>query len=88
MILSKSGGEVRMNSAASGPSDGFPAVSPLSPAALDSFFSIELHFPSMIDGKVEPKTPARPALPKGNYYPLGTIAAIPVMPGKDSSFFT
>jgi hypothetical protein len=26
--------------------------------------SIDLHFPSMIDGKVEPNTPTRPALKK------------------------
>jgi len=52
-----------MISGALGTADGFPAVSPLSPAALDLFLSFDLHFPSMIDGKVEPKTPTRPALP-------------------------
>ena len=36
-------------------------------AVLDIFLSLDLPFPSMIDGKVESKTPTRPAKPKTKF---------------------
>jgi len=50
-----------------GASNGLKERSQRSQAVLDIFLSRDLPFPSMIEGKVESKTPTRPAQPKTKF---------------------
>lgn len=56
-----------MISGAFGAPNGLRDVSLRSQAVLDIFLSFDLPFPSMIDGKIESKTPTRPAKPKTKF---------------------
>jgi hypothetical protein len=49
-------------------SHSFKDTSPISQAVLDIFLSFDFRFSSTIDGKVESKTPTRPAHPITNFF--------------------
>jgi hypothetical protein len=67
MIFTLPGGEVRVICGSLGGSNGIKETPRRSQAVLDTFLSFDLQFPSMIDGKVESKTPTRPAPPKTKF---------------------